>query len=151
MKKSIPIVLAAALSSLLVGCTTTPVALAPVKPNSPAPFAMTGDGQLEVFSALVGHSEGNNPAWYQHSDYSIYDQQGRRLEHVDNTIGYYSQAPRLISLPAGKYIVKAPANGALCAEVPVVIAPGQLTKVHLDRGLKLPADSAATEVSQSLH
>jgi hypothetical protein len=87
---------------------------------------------LEVFSALSGRREGSNPTWYQHSDYYICNSQGKRLEHVDNANGYYAQSPRVISLPPGKYLVKARAKDTLRIDVPVVIKPGEITRVHLD-------------------
>jgi len=130
--KHIPIIVGTALTSLLLGCSSTPVAVAPVGPN-PASLVNPGkNGQLEVFSALAGHTEGNNPTWFQHTDYTIYNQHGVVVKHVDNTVGYYASSPRLISLPPGKYLVKAEAKDYPSVLVPVVIDPGRITKVHLD-------------------
>lgn len=130
---------AAGAISLLSGCSSTPMALAPVGPN-PAGFrAATASGQLEVFSALSARREGNNPTWYQHSDYYICNEQGKHLKHVDNSTGYYAQAPRMVTLPAGKYIVKARAKNAFWTIVPVVVEPGEITKVHLDGQWQPPA------------
>ena len=132
MKTKIPPGLGAALMILLMGCASTPVVLAPVGPNAPAPQSSTATGQLEVFSAWVGRSEGNNPSWYQHTDYYLCDQHGKELRRVNNTVGYYARAPRVITLPAGKYLVKALAKGGQWVEVPVVIGAGRITGVHLD-------------------
>lgn len=123
---------AVALIWLVVGCSSTPLVLAPVGPNPVGLSDPTPNGQLEVFSALNGHSEGNNPAWFQHADYAIYSVQGRCLKHVGNTVGYYSLRPRIISLPAGNYVVRAQAKDYQFVEVPIVIDPGRITKVHLD-------------------
>jgi hypothetical protein len=141
MKKSILIMMGAAVAILVTGCSTTPMAFAPVGPN-PAGFqAITARGQLEVFSALSERTEGNNPNWYQHSDYYLYDSHGRRLEHVDNNTGHYDQSPRLLNLPPGRYIVEARAKDMLRAEVPVVIKPGEITRVHLDGNWQPPSDT----------
>ena len=130
MKKTIMILGAAAW--VLAGCSTAPVALSPVGPGPTGVQAAAGNGELEVFSALTGRREGNNPTWWQHSDYYVCNTRGRRLDQVMNAPGYYSTRPRLLTLPAGKYIVKARAKGALWATVPVIIKPGEITRVHLD-------------------
>jgi hypothetical protein len=134
MKKSMLIIMGAAAAYLVAGCSSPPVALAPVGP-SPIGFSTgtaNGQGQLQVFLALSDRNEGDNPSWSQHSDYSIYDSRGKLLEHVDNAMGYYSQTPRVVTLPPGQYMVKARAKGILRAEVPVVIKSGQMTGLHLD-------------------
>ena len=63
--KNVYFVLGAGLLSLLVGCASTPVALAPVGPNPVGSESTAAEGGLQVFSSLVGRSEGDNPTWYQ--------------------------------------------------------------------------------------
>lgn len=99
--KNVHFLLGAGLLSLLVGCASTPVALAPVGPNPIGSESMAAEGGLQVFSSLVGRSEGDNPTWYQHTDYDVYDLHGKLVRHVNNTIGYYAKAPRRVSLPEG--------------------------------------------------
>jgi hypothetical protein len=132
VKRSILVVFGIALASLFAGCATTPVTtLAPVGPNPMGYQSTVADGQLQVFTALSGHAEGSNPTWYRHTDYEIYSQT-HRFEHVQNNLGHYSQGPRVVTLPAGEYVVEARAKGTLQVRVPVVIKPGELTSVHLD-------------------
>ena len=131
-----------ALTSLLLGCST-PVAVGPVGPNPAALENPARNGRLEVFSALAPRTEGNNPTWYQHTDYTVYSQQGKVVKRVDNADGYYSSEPRLVSLPPGKYLVKAEAKDYLSVAVPVVIDSGRITKVHLDDTWR-PADNRKT-------
>ena len=132
MKRSILTILGAA-GLLTAGCSSTPpVTLAPVGPNPIGFAAASGDGQLQVFSAQSGRDEGENPTWYRHTDYDIYNQDGKRLEHVHNGVGYYSQAPRVVTLPAGEYIVMARACDIMQVRVPVVIKPSETTSIHLD-------------------
>jgi hypothetical protein len=97
-------------------------------------------GGLQVFSSLVGRSEGDNPTWFQHTDYYLYDLHGKRLRHMDNAIGYYEQAPRREALAAGRYLVKAEARDYLWVVVPVTVECGRTTSVHLDDNWKLPGD-----------
>jgi hypothetical protein len=146
MKKIIFIVPGTVLMMLVAGCASTPVSMAPVGPNPAGLQTPMADGRLEVDSALRGHSEGDNPAWFQHTSYNIYNQDGVRLGRVNNTVGYYEQAPRLITLRAGEYIVEARAKGAGWARVPVVIEPGRTTRVHLDAAWQPPADAAKAEL-----
>ena len=146
MKKNILIMMGTAVAFLVTGCSMTPMVLAPVGPN-PAGFqTTTGTGQLEVFSALSERSEGDNPTWYQHSDYYLCDSYGHRLGHVENAPGYYAQSPRLVILPPGKYMVEARAKGMFRVEVPVVIKPGEMTKVHLDGNWRPLAETPKIEI-----
>ena len=133
MKKRL-IILGAAAVVALTGCATKQVSVAPaaVGPSPGGVAAATGDGQLEVYSAFSTRSAGIDPTWRQHSSYYIYTASGQRLRYVTNEMGYYSTSPRLVNLPPGKYVVKAPAEGALWTKVPVVIKPGEITHVHLD-------------------
>ena len=111
---------------LLAGCASTPVALAPVGPGPYAPrVAGSPTGSLVVYSATVGLSEGNNPSWYQHTDYYIKGAQ--KYRHVDNTVGHYAQRPRTVHLAPGEYTVKAEARDGQWVEVPVVIRRGETT------------------------
>jgi hypothetical protein len=144
--KNFTVLLGAGLVSLLAGCSSTPVALAPVGPNPAVGGSQGAEGGLQVYSGLVGRSEGNNPAWYQHSGYYLYDAGGKRVQRVDNITGYYEQAPRQMVLPAGKYLVKAQAKDYFWVEVPVTIESGHTTRIHLDDNWKLPADVSKKEL-----
>ncbi len=133
MKINIPLIFGTALTTL-AGCTSTSVTLAPVGPDALAQHQTGTDGQLEVYSAWVGRSEGNNPSWEQHSSYKLFDSQGKKLERVENSVGRYERRPRTLDLPPGKYIVEAQAAGGQPVTVPVIIATGKMTAVHLDSG-----------------
>lgn len=149
--KGFCIFLGAGMVSVLVGCATTPVALAPVGPNPAGRERAVSKGELQVFSNLGEESDdqnqgGTDPVWYQHRDYNIYNLQGKLVKHVDNTIGHYEQAPRRVALPAGRYLVKAQAKDYLRVAVPVTIEPGRTTRVHLDDKWQLPADTPHREL-----
>jgi len=124
--------LGAGLAAMLAGCGSTPLALAPVGPNPAASASLASNGRLQVFSRVIGRSEGNNPAWYQHTGYYVYDLHGALVKHVDNTVGRYEDTPRQVILAAGEYLIKAQANDYFWVEVPVIIERGETTRVHLD-------------------
>jgi hypothetical protein len=137
---------------LLVGCVSTPVVVAPVGPNSLETATTSSEGTLEVYSRLSRQSddenqnEGGNPAWYQHSNYSIYNQNGRLLKRVINAMGHYDSAPQQVLLPPGQYVVKARAADYFWVRVPVTIEPGRTTRVHLDDNWKSSADLQESEL-----
>lgn len=145
--KNIPLIVGAALASLLVGCSSTPVTLAPVGPGPFASRVTASDtGRLQVYSLLVTRSEGSeNPDWHQHSHYYISDASGRHNRYIENTVGHYEKRPRTLQLAAGRYIVKARASGGEWVELPVIIKPGETTIVHLDHGWN-PANIPETDV-----
>ncbi len=149
--RSVYVLLGTGLVSLLIGCSSTPIALAPVGPNPVGGETIGSQGELQVFSSLVEQSDDQNqgsedPVWYQHTDYRIYDLHGKLVKRVANTIGHYEQAARRVVLPTGRYLVKAQAKDYLWVEVPVTIEPGRTTRVHLDDNWKLPADAPKREL-----
>ncbi len=145
------VLLGIGLASLAVGCSTTPVALAPVGPAPAGHRSMTSKGQLQVFTSLAEQSDDQNQAsedsvWYQHADYDIDSLEGKRVKHVDNTIGHYEEAPRKVTLPTGRYVIRAQAKHYLQVQVPVVIEPGRTTRVHLDDKWRPPTRTPSREL-----
>jgi len=149
--KKLFLLLGAGMVSLLMGCSSAPVALAPVGPN-PLRIESTADaGQLQVFSGLAersdnGNQGGEDPVWYQHTDYRIYNLHGKLVKRVNNTIGHYEQTPRQVGLPAGRYVVKAEASDYSVVQVPVTIQRGRITRIHLDDNWKLSAETPQNEL-----
>jgi hypothetical protein len=141
---------------LVVSCAQ-PLTLGPVGPGPSAGRSSSSrTGYLQVFSSLAEESDdqnqggsGGNPVWFQHTDYNIYDAKGKRVKHVDNTVGHYSTSPRLVSLKPGTYTVKARAEDWLSVKIPVLIEPGRTTKVHLDDNWRPPAGTPKAEVVTS--
>ncbi len=130
--KNVCRILGVGLVSLLVGWSTAPVALAPVGPGPESSVSTTSTGELQVFSKEVGRVDGLNPTWHQHSDYFIYDRDGKLVKYVKNNTGYFARAPLPVFLPPGQYLVKAKAKDYPWVNVPVIIEPGRVTSVHLD-------------------
>jgi hypothetical protein len=153
MKRNL-FLLGAGLVALLAGCSSTPVALAPVGPNPYGVESKSIDGQLQVFTRLAlqnddqeqGGQDNGSPAWYQHTGYTIYNMDGTRVKHVGNTSGHYDQTPRPIALLPGKYLVKARSKDYLEVIVPVVIQSGRTTRVHLDDKWKPAFETPETQL-----
>jgi hypothetical protein len=150
--KSTRFISVAAMFLGLAGCVTSPVVLAPVGPN---PNGRVNDGPigaLQVFSREDTQADDQNqagdgePFWRQHSEYNIYDLHGKRVKHVYNVTGHYSENPERIALPAGRYLVKAEAKDYFWVKVPVTIEHGRTTRVHLDDNWKPTADAPRREM-----
>ena len=143
-------VLLVATAALAAGCASHPanVVLAPVGPERPpsAP-ALTADqqGTLVVYSAFDDNPDFNRRDFYQraYTDYVIRTDTGHLLRRVQNDSGTIVLEPAAVNLPAGRYLVQADANGLGEVTVPVVIAPKQLTSVHLE------ADASAVPQTQN--
>jgi len=143
MKMSL-MVLGAALVGLSAGCSS-PVQVGTVGPNPNRPGDHVQYGQLEVFSAPIVRTEGDDLSWHQHEDYRVFDSGGHFVKYVGNDTGYYARSSRIINLAPGKYIVKARAKDYLAVKVPVVIKPGRITRAHLDDAWA-PSSAANTEI-----
>jgi hypothetical protein len=138
---------------LAVSCASTPLVLAPVGPNPSASRSPTQAGGLQVFSELVERNDdqnqagtGGSPSWYQHTDYDLYDAQGKLLKRVNNSLGHYETQPRVVWLPPGAYSIRARAKAVLSVAVPVEIQPGRTTRVHLDEQWQPPTGTLNNEV-----
>jgi hypothetical protein len=132
--KSMPLILGATIACALTSCVVVPVVSSTVGPNPDLLPRAGSYGQLEVFSDSDELPDNDDSPWYQHSDYDIYNHQGKLLKHVFNTNGHFDESPRRITLPDGEYVVEARAKDYLRISVPVIILPGQETVVHLDDG-----------------
>ena len=149
--KTVTIALGIGIGLVAAGCTTAPVALAPVGPNPARSEKMTATGELQVFSRLDEESDNQNqgstdPIWHQHADYTVFDAHGKLVARVENATGHYARSPRRVALPAGHYLVRAPAKDYLDVQVPVTVEPGRLTRVHLDDKWQLPLSTPKTEL-----
>ena len=128
---------------VLAGCAESPnrVVLDPVGPEpgtTPKPNA--ANGTLTVYSAYQASADFNSrdPHRREYSDYRILRPDGTLEREVHNTSGSILQRPQQVTLPAGNYRVAAWANGYGLVTVPVVIAGGQDTFVHLEGGFRWP-------------
>ena len=118
---------------LVAGCRSPLVIQTPVGPEPSSSKTIGRNGHLLVFSAKEPRADGDDPIYYQHSDYWIYDSRGKRVKYVGNTTGHFDEAPRMVQLPPGPYTVKARAECYDLVVVPVEIKSGSTTVLHLDK------------------
>lgn len=134
---------------LLASCAGQPVRVAAV---GPAPYTMAASsdraGQLQVFSETEEYEYDESVPYYPHRDYMILTMTGKRLKHVWNYQNHEDELPAIISLPAGKYLVTANAEQYGPVQVPVVIKPGEMTRVVLQPGWNPGTAFASTDLVQ---
>jgi hypothetical protein len=132
------VTVAALCAASLFGCATpAPIVLHdPVGPWQPQPTPDDGSGQLMVYSA-TRVTTADDSEYPVHTPYTIYGRDNKVLRDVNNTAGLFSQAPSTVSLPPGRYQVKALAADAGYVIVPVIIEAHRTTIVDLD-GTALP-------------
>lgn len=128
--------LALLLAAMAAGCSSAPrstITLAPVGPL-PEATAQADAGVLVVYSAYIPNEFGSNTPNYRryHSAYKIFRPDGKLVRSVANESGPTSEEPTAVSLPPGEYRVEAMANGYGRVTVPVTVASGRPTIVHLD-------------------
>jgi hypothetical protein len=114
--------------------------LEPVGPPV-APAATAAFGTLVVFSAYSVHAPalGEPDNRQRYTDYRIFSPTGQLLRTIVNDAGLAVAAPVPVNLPPGSYEVVARANGYGVIKVPVVVAEGQATTLHLEGGGFAPA------------
>lgn len=137
----------AAIAALLSGCAGSHPRMT-LDAVGPAPASVANstatNGSLVVFSETEtaydsdslasSSSEDWTPSSYtwEYSSYKILYPDGRLLGYVRNNAGSSPLHPEQIQLPAGNYRVVASSYGYGRVAVPVVVAPNQLTVLHLD-------------------
>ena len=149
--KSICFVLESGLISILVGCSSTPVVVAPVGPK-PASLEHTivnchgGTGFIQVFSDTKEHFIDNDVPYYRHMGYNIYDEGGKRVQYVPNHIGITDESPTRVQLAEGNYNIVAESSAYGRVTVAVVIQADKTTILHLDRGWTPSSNISSNEI-----
>ena len=88
-------------------------------------------GSLIVYTPIVEPNINPDTMFYPHSSYAIYDSHGAFFQNVRNHIGAWDETPSTVSLPAGRYTVKAETEFDGDVEVPVIIVAERTTVVDL--------------------
>jgi hypothetical protein len=134
------------LATLFSGCVSprSAMVLDPVGPPVSMPATYSTDGSLLVFSAYDSGQNGlGDPEQAQrHSDYRLFDPEGKLVETVDNRAGSWGVDPASVALAPGRYRIEARANGYGIVSLPVVIAASQVTTVHLEGSASWPEPKA---------
>src|SRR5262249_38634763 len=112
------------------------VVLSPVGPAPAQKPASQDEGTLVVYSAFDPHPDftATDPDRRIHTDYKVYSFDAKLLKTVHNDTGQIVEGRVEGRLPAGQYKVQARANGYGLVTVPVVVATGRRTSVHLEGG-----------------
>jgi hypothetical protein len=98
---------------------------------------------------MENNDYGKNDFLYEpaHTDYTICSHDGKVLQEVRNARGLNDPEPALVRLAPGTYKIKARARNYGMVTIPVVIEPGKLTSVNLQRNRNPVAGSTPrTEV-----
>lgn len=101
------------------------------------PVHTVPSGTLIVYSATTPSlaEAGAGFDWEEnrnlHTNYTIYRPNGSVFTNVRNSTGPYDEQAKAVSLPAGKYIIRALSQKDRWVRVPVVIKSGRLTVVKL--------------------
>jgi hypothetical protein len=134
--------------ALLSGCATgqNATVLATVGPPLPQPAAAgstLANGTLVVYCAFKRNADFNapDPNRPEYSDYKIFTTDGKLLKRVHNNSGTVLEDAASVELSPGKYNVVARVNGQGYVTVPVMIASGQNTILHLEGADSRPDES----------
>ncbi|HEY3898836.1 MAG TPA: hypothetical protein VGM54_09505 [Chthoniobacter sp.] len=124
-----------ALPALLFFCSCasaprTETVLEPVRPAPVIPAAH-GPGYLVVYTAIIEPDINPDTMFYPHTGYAIYDSQGVYYQTVRNHVGRWDETPYTVSLPPGRYMLKAESQYDGDVQVPVIIEGGKTTVVDL--------------------
>jgi hypothetical protein len=88
-------------------------------------------GSLVVYSATDAFDDGGL-VYYAHSSYVIYTTDGKLFKIVENHISNSDEAPEIVTLPMGSYVIEARSERDGYVRVRVVIEKGLLTVLDLD-------------------
>ena len=125
-------------AALLAGCASGQhsLTLAPVGPPTHQPVAVNDNGTLVVFSAyeVTAINQGDYEHRRHYTDYKLFSKDGKLLQVVHNDSNTVLREATHVNLAPGQYRVVARANGYGLVTVPLVIAKGQLTTIHLEGG-----------------
>lgn len=100
-----------------------------VGPNPAAVLNQEHNGFLTVYSATAWTTDGDGGTLLNHTDYDIDAPDGRLVERVPNA----AEEPTRATLLSGIYTVIAQSETSGTVSVPVVIEPGKITILHLEK------------------
>ena len=133
----------------VTGCISNPMALAPVGPEVGKGVVVGTKGYLQVFSATEKSIPfaSDDPTFFDlHTGYDINDAAGKSVKYVANHMSNMDEWPDTERLPAGTYNIVAESACCGLVTVPVVIANGKTTTVHLDRNWWPPSKTSTNKL-----
>ncbi len=129
-------ILLAALSLLGASCASQSSLGAKTANSSPTQSSIHESSALVVFSEWDRLSDSSDTTWKHHTDYSVYDTDGKLLRQVKNHNMGPDSRPVEVELPPGNYVVKARRQGAGWVSVPVSLKTGNTSEIYLDDSTK---------------
>ena len=132
------ITLAATLGIIaLSGCASSPVpTLEQVGPKPPNAARMEPiQGYLKVYSDTNSFNDGD-VMYYPHSEYWIYNNDGKKFKFVPNHISNNDETPEVVPVPVGTYYILAKSEVDGIVRVPVMIKGGRTTVVNLEKNTR---------------
>jgi hypothetical protein len=127
------------------GCASQPLTLSSVGPAPAGVEKPSNLGSLQVFTDLEQHQVGGSTYYYPHASYEVYSRSGVRVKIVENHRGPMDETPTVVDIPAGQYTILGPSANHGNVRVPVTVATGKTTVIHLD-GYWKPEASAHDQV-----
>ncbi len=149
MKTKYRVLIGAVIIPLLAGCASNPMALAPVGPGAISRAVPGPKGYLQVFSATEKSPPiaSDDPTYFDlHTGYDINDAAGNNVKFVANHMSNMDEWPDTVTLLAGTYNIVAESTCCGLVTVPVVIANGKTTTVHLDRNWWPPSATSTNKL-----
>jgi len=143
------VLIGAGLIPFVTGCISKPIALAPVGPDAGKEAGSETKGYLQVFSATEKSPPiaSDDPTFFDlHTGYDINDAAGKSVKYVANHMSNMDEWPDTVRLPAGTYNIVAESTCCGLVTVPVVIANGKTTTVHLDRNWWPPSKTSTNQL-----
>ncbi|HEY3899486.1 MAG TPA: hypothetical protein VGM54_12770 [Chthoniobacter sp.] len=128
--------LASVAVALFVGCATNeaPTVLRTVGPTAPVVAKTTRhEGYLIVYTPIIEPNIKPDTEFYPHTAYAVYDSTGKIFEVVRNHVGAWDETPYTVSLPSGKYTIRAVSEFTGDVAIPVIIRGGRTTVVNFQR------------------
>jgi hypothetical protein len=107
-----------------------PLLSAPVRPGLDYRSSVS-QGYLVVYSATDRIIDGD-VQYYPHSSYAIYTLDGKLLKTVANRVSDSDEAPDIVALPAGSYLIEARSEEEGFLRVHIMIRAGVQTALNLE-------------------
>ncbi len=137
------------IAALLSGCLQAPTHAVLERVSPPTAAAVPAEkGTLMVFSAFETGLPSPNEIdsdINHYSDYEVRKECGTLVAKVKNRSGALGAGPATIELPPGSYELIAETNGYSRVAIPISIARGQMTAIHLEGGGMPPRQSEFSE------
>jgi hypothetical protein len=122
---------------LFCGCETnlheTATVLPPVGPAPLRSARAYHEGYLIVYTPIIEPNIKPDTQFYPHTAYAVYDSTGKMFTVVRNHVGAWDETPYTVSLPSGRYTVRAVSEFAGDVVIPVIIRSGRTTVVKFPR------------------